>query len=517
MEENKRTTHNAGHKIIVPFTKDIDENIKTFEMLFEGSGDVVKRKFPIGEKNQFSAYIAYIDVMVDRTVIERSILGQIMLQVRQAPKDIDDYSIEEKVNFVKNGAFATADVSEITSMDEVALAVLAGDTIFFLDGYDKALKVATRGFPNRGIQEPDTEVVIRGSKEGFSEAFRFNTVLIRRRIRDTRLKVKQTQVGVRSRTDIGIMYIEGLVRPSILKEVEDRLKKFKVDAIFESGQLEQLIEDDWLSPFPQFQVTQRPDKAASAILEGRVVLIIDNTPFVLILPTTLNSFFQASEDYYNRWHIMTLVRLLRFVAAFFAIALPGLYIALTTYHPSMLPTSLVFSFAAAREGVPFPVVVEIVLMELAFELLREAGIRLPGPIGSTIGIVGGLIIGQSAVEANLVSPIIVIVVALTAISAFTVPGQSLTEAFRILKFFIIGASAVLGLLGFWLALLVILIHLASLKSFNIPYLVPYVSSNLNDYNDLKDTLIRPPSFLMKRRPIFTNWRERRRLVIKKKE
>ncbi|TCK93288.1 spore germination protein [Natranaerovirga hydrolytica] len=515
MKENQ-ITHNDGHKIIIPFTKDINENIKNFEMLFEDCQDVVKRRFPIGKEQDYWAYIAYIDVMIDRNIIESSILDQLMVQVRQVPKELGEIPIERRFDFIKNGGLTTADIKELTSMDEVSAAVLSGDTVLFIEGYDKAIMIATKGFPNRGVQEPDTEVVIRGSKEGFSEAFRFNTVLIRRRIRDTKLKVKQSQVGVRSRTDIGLMYIEGLVRPSILKEIEDRLTQFKVDAIFESGQLEQLIEDDWKSVFPQFQVTQRPDKAASAILEGRIVLIVDNTPFVLILPATLNCFFQASEDYYNRWQIMSAIRLLRYIAAFFAIALPGLYIALTTYHPSMLPTTLAFSFAASREGVPFPAVLEIVVMELAFELLREAGIRLPGPIGSTIGIVGGLIIGQSAVEANLVSPIIVIVVALTAISNFAVPGQSLTEAFRILKFFIIAASATLGLYGFWLALLVILIHLASLKSFNLPYLLPYVSSNLNDYNDLGDSLLRPPSFLSKKRPIFTNWRERRKLVIKKK-
>jgi spore germination protein len=516
MSHTQEITHNDGHKIVVPFSKNLDQNIKNFESLFEDCGDIVTRKFPLGQEKKMWAYIAYIDGMTDRIVIDGSVLGE-LTRVRNIPENLEDIPEENRFDFIRDGGLSTADMTETTTIDGCALAVLSGDTALFIEGFSKAIIISTKGFPNRGIQEPDTEVVIRGPKEGFSEGIRFNTALIRRRIRDTQLKVKQSQVGLRSRTDLALMYIEGLVRPSVLKEIEDRLKNFKVDAIMESGQIEELLEDDWLSPFPQFQVTQRPDKAASAILEGRVALIVDNTPFVLLLPTTLNCFFQAAEDYYNRWHIMTFVRILRYIAAFFAIALPGLYIAITTYHPAMLPTPLIFSFAASREGVPFLAVVEVVLMEIAFELLREAGIRLPGPIGSTIGIVGGLIIGQSAVEANLVSPIIVIVVALTAIASFAIPGQALTSAFRLLKYFVIALSAILGLYGFWLALIVILIHLSSLKSFNIPYLSPYVSSNLNNYNDLKDTLIRVPNSRMRTRPIFTRWSERTRLVTTKKK
>ena len=509
-------THDEDNKVIVPLSENINVNIANYEMLFQDCGDIVKRKFPIGKNSTVDAYISYIDVMVDRRVVEESVMEQMMVQVRDVPKDLDKIPEEERFDFIRDGALATADIKELKTMDEVTLAVLSGDTIIFIDGFSKAIMIATKGFPNRGVQEPDTEVVIRGSKEGFSEAFRVNTVLIRRRIRDTKLKLKQSQIGTKSRTDIGLMYMDGLVRPSILKEVEDRLDKFKIDAILESGTIEQLIQDEWYSPFPQFQVTQRPDKAASAILEGRIALIVDNTPFVLLLPSTINCFFQAADDYYDRWQIVSFVRVLRYIAAFLSISLPGLYIAVTTFHPAMIPTSLTMAFAASRVGVPFPAVIEVIIMELAFELLREAGIRLPGPIGSTIGIVGGLIIGQSAVEANLVSPIIVIVVALTAISSFAIPGQTLSAAFRILKFFIIILSATLGLLGFWLGILVIIIHLSALKSFNFPYLSPYVSSDLNHYSDLNDSILRLPIFSMKRRPIFSTQSNRKRLKIRKK-
>jgi spore germination protein len=311
------------------------------------------------------------------------------------------------------------------------------------------------------------------------------------------------------------VYIEDLVRPQVLREIEERLSYFKIDSVLESGTLEQMIETQWYSPFPQSQVTQRPDKVASAILEGRVAIVVDNTPFVLLLPTTMNCFFQSSEDYYQRWYVMSFVRILRYCAAFLSFAIPGFYIALTTFHPSMIPTPLIFSIAAAREGVPFPALVEVLIMEIAFELLREAGVRLPAPIGNTIGIVGGLIVGQAVVQANLVSPIIVIIVALTAISSFAIPSYSLTSAFRMIKYLIIILSSFLGFLGFWLGILIVLTHLVSLKSMDIPYLSPYVAREVNN-QDLKDSLIRMPTFMNRLRPVFTTTNNKVRLDIKEK-
>ncbi|MCT4545168.1 MAG: spore germination protein [Vallitalea sp.] len=503
-----------SNKVMIPLSDSLDTNIKNFEELFTDCGDLVKRKFPIGENNNVWAYIAYIDVMIDRRVIEESVLEQLLVQVRGVGKSFEK-SNEDEFSFIKNGGFATADLKEVNNMDDAVLAVLSGDTVIFIDGYEKVIVVATKGFPNRGVQPPDTESVIRGSKEGFSEAFRINTVLIRRRIRDSKLKIKQIQLGTRTRTDIGLVYIEDLVRPQVLREIEERLSYFKIDSVLESGTLEQMIETQWYSPFPQSQVTQRPDKVASAILEGRVAIVVDNTPFVLLLPTTMNCFFQSSEDYYQRWYVMSFVRILRYCAAFLSFAIPGFYIALTTFHPSMIPTPLTFSIAAAREGVPFPALVEVLIMEIAFELLREAGVRLPAPIGNTIGIVGGLIVGQAVVQANLVSPIIVIIVALTAISSFAIPSYSLTSAFRMIKYLIIILSSFLGFLGFWLGILIVLTHLVSLKSMDIPYLSPYVAREVNN-QDLKDSLIRMPTFMNRLRPVFTTTNNKVRLDIKEK-
>lgn len=493
--------HNKDNKIKIPLKKSLDDNIKAFETLFKDCGDLVKRKFPVGKQRRIWAYIAYIDVMVDRRVIEESILEPLIVFDKEVEPKYQDLTLSI-FEILKDDGMATADLKEVNNFDDLALAVLSGDTCLMIDGFEKGFVIATKGFPNRGVPTTDTESVVRGSKDAFSEAFRFNTVLIRRRIRDTKLKVKQMQLGTRSRTDVALVYMDDIVRKDVLAEVERRIHSFKIDAVLETGTIEQLIEHEWFSPFPQAQVTERPDKVAAAVLEGRIAIVVDNTPFVLIVPATINSFFQASEDYYNRWIIMSFIRIIRYIAAFFATALPGLFIALTTFHPSMIPSKLAFSIAASREGVPFPVAVEVIIMELAFELLREAGVRLPSAFGSTIGIVGGLIIGQAAVEANIISPIIVIIVALTAISSFAIPSNSLTTGMRITKFLIIFFSAILGLYGFILALLIILVHLTSMKSFGIPYLTPYVARELNKDEAMKDSIVRLPITALKLRTFF---------------
>lgn len=308
-----------------------------------------------------------------------------------------------------------------------------------------------------------------------------------------------------------LVYIEDLIYPDLLETIKKRLDTFEIDGVPDSGVIEQLTEEKWYSPFPQFQTTERPDRAAMAILEGRIVLLCDNSPVALILPTDYNSFIQTSDDYYNRFEIASLGRFLRYIASFFAMTLPGLYLAVMDFHTQILPTPLLLSFAAARQGVPFPSIVEVLLMELSFELLREAGVRLPGAMGNTIGIVGGLIIGQAAVEANLVSPIVVIVVAFTALCSFAIPNEEFATAFRILKFFFIFLCAWLGFFGFLLCILIVLIHLAHLKSFGIPYLMPVVGADLTGYHDERDSMLRLPLIYLNRRPIFAHVKERIKL------
>ena len=485
-------------------SKNLEKNITIIENAFQNCGDIVKRRFFVGEKKDIAVYMIYTDNIVNGSAIEESILTNIMNRCRIDGKK------EGMLKRLNEEVIAIGEMNEVKTFQEIFDAVLLGDTILLMDENDIALQASTKGFPSRGVSEAKTEVVVQGPKDAFTEIGATNIVLIRRRIRDTKLKVKRTKVGKRSKTDVAILYMEDIVRKEILQEVEYRINQIDIDVILDSGYIDQLLENRWLSPFPQLQMTERPDKAASALLEGRVVIVIDNTPFVVIAPATLNVFFQASEDYYDRWEIMSFIRLIRYCAGFLAVALPGLYIALTVFHPSMLPTNLALKIAETRQNIPFPAVGEILIMELAFELLREAGIRLPSPVSSTIGIVGGIIIGQAAVEAGIVSPSVVIVSALTGICTFVIPNIALVSGLRLTKYIVLIFSAFLGLYGFWLALILMLIHMASLKSFHIPFLYPFCSASINDYNDLEDSIFRLPLWFMKKRPIFSNDKHRQR-------
>lgn len=482
---------------------DLEKNIQCVEKRFENCADVVMRRFWIGDE-KLEIYVVYMDSMYNRDFIDGVLLKNLLFDVTQLPKEEAGQTIFRKY-------LATADVKEVKNLNQMIDEVLKGNTAILVDQMTSAIIISSKDLPGRGVTEAETEVSVRGSKESFSESFRVNTVLIRRRIRDTRLKSRQMTVGVRSKTDVAVMYMEDLVRPEILKEVLERMKGFKIDAILDSSYLEALTEEEWYSPFPQYQTTERPDKAASALLEGRIAIVTDNSPTVLLVPATFNCFFQASDDYYDRWDAANFVRLLRYVAAFAAVLLPGLYIALAGFHPEALPLSFALSFSASREGVPFSLPSEVIVMELAFELLREAGIRLPGPMGSTLGIVGGLIIGQAAVDAHIVSPVVVIVVALTALSAFSIPNDLFASAFRMIKFYFIVAASVGGFVGLTAALLTVMVHLASLTSFGVPYMMPFVSAELAPAHQWQDTILRKPISQMYERPYFTRAGQRRRL------
>jgi len=482
-------------------SKTLDENIQILDDLYTDCHDVVSRKFPVGQERPVWVYLTYIDMMNDRFAIEITVVAPLL---RFGARNSFKENYKDVFDLFKDSGIDTADFKELDDFDEIITMINAGESILFVEGYSKAIMIASRGFPNRGVNNAEAEVVVHGSREAFNEVIRFNTALIRRRIRDPNLKVKHSRVGRRSETDVALMYIKDLVRPEILNEVEKRLTNIDIDGILDSGYIEQFVEDSWLSPFPQVQMTERPDTAAAAILEGRVVIIVDNSPFSLIVPVTLNSFLQAAEDYYNRWHIVSIVRAIRYVAAFFAVALPGFYLSAAVYHPSMIPLLLTLKMSVSRQPVPFPAVLEFFLMDAAFELLREAGIRMPRAAGGALGVVGGLIIGQSAVQAGLVSPIVVIIVALAGVSNFAIPNVSLIAGFRIAKYLVLLLSAAFGLLGFWAGILILLIHMAGLKSFGIPYLFPYTSAELNDYSDTKDSFFRMPLFTLKKRPFYSN-------------
>lgn len=495
---------------IHPVSVHVSENKELLQQMLGNSADIKMREMVLG-KEQVRCLAAYIEITAGSLAFENSLIGRLL-------NDLASLPAQRIYETLANNGQGLCDVTPFQNLeDAVQYGMLTGDVILFVDGFASALKIPDKGYPNMGVTKPDSEKVLRGSQEGFADSVKVNTALIRKRIRSARVRVKEVKAGLYSHTNIDLVYMEGLVYPSLLEEIERRLDSYMIDSVPDSGVIEQLAEEKWYSPFPQFQTTQRPDRAAIAVMEGRVVLLCDNSPTALILPTDYNSLLKTSDDYYNRFEIASLERLIRYAASVMALALPALYLAVTNFHTQILPTSLLLSFAAARQGVPFPAVVEVLLMELSFELLREAGVRLPGAMGNTIGIVGGLIIGQAAVEANLVSPIVVIVVAFTALSSFAIPNEELATSFRILKFYMIALSAWLGLFGFLASALSILIHLAGLKSFGIPYLMPYVAAELTGYEDERDSLARYPLFMMRRRPVYAKRGQRLRLTFGSKK
>lgn len=504
--------HDENNVIKVKLDPDLDVNIKNIEELFKDCADIVKREINVECDEPFRIYGVYTDGLINREILENYLLS-VLFNYKNLKKE-EVKGENNRNQLIMQHFSATFDVKEVEKMDDMVRAVLSGDSAIFVEGSTKGLVIATRGWPGRSVSEPATESVVRGPREGFTETIRFNTVLVRRRIRDTKLKFKAISYGTRSRTDVVIAYIEDIAKPELVEEVMSRLNKYVIDAILDSGYIEQLIEDSWKSPFPQTQATERPDKFAASLLEGKVGILVDTSPFGIIVPATLNSFYQASEDYYQRWQIMSFTRMLRYLVSFLSFTLPGLYIAVLNFHPEVLPTPFAISIAASREGITFSTVTEIILMEIIFELFREAGIRAPGAIGHVISLVGGLVIGQALVDSNIISPMILIIVAFTAICTFAIPDYNLTSAFRMVRYLFIILSAMFGLYGFLISLLLMLAHLSSLESFKTPYLAPYNITDQNSANDLKDTILRFPTFMQTTRPIFARNLQKTRLRLK---
>lgn len=463
------------------------ENISYLKELLFDNSDMVYRNFYYKERN---ITLVYVDGLTDKMLINEHVVEQIM--------DSYYYEVNNSTE-IKDRLISVSDIKEIENMKDGVKAVLSGDTLMFVDGLKTAYVIASRAWPARGISEPSGETVIRGSREGFVETIRFNTALIRRRVRDTNLKIKSESIGIRSKTDVAIVYIEDIVNKKALKELKYRMQDINIDAILDSSYISSFVEDNRYSPFPQIQSTERPDVVAAALYEGRIAILVDNSPFAIIVPTVMANLFQSPDDYYQRWIDSSVIRVLRFLSIFISVIMPALYVAITSFHTAIIPTKLAYSIAASREGVPFPAFMEAIIMEISLALLIEAVARLPKAIGATIGIVGGLIIGQAAVSAGIVSPIMIIILGLTAITTFITPNYEITSAFRYIRFLLIILSAVFGLYGIVLGLITVLIHLVRLKSFTIPYLAPMVSPNFRDFKDL---FIRMPFKYFKERPAY---------------
>lgn len=471
----------------IKIEKDLNKNEQILKDIFKDANDIIFRKIDAGENKKLKMLLVYVDGMTTKEAISEYAVEKLMLNLDVAKLEQNDSELQ---NSIANTNIAITEIQALKTIQECIDKVLSGETVLLIDGCSKGIMLASRGWPMRGVQEPSSETLIRGARDGFNETMKVNITLVRRRIRDPKLKVKYMQVGSRSKTDIAILYIEDVVNKTVLETVEKRIKNIDIEAVLESSYIEEMIEDDSYSPFPQIENTERPDAAASALLEGRVVITVDNTPSVLIAPAIFVSFMQSSEDYYERWMPSCITRMIRYLALPIVMLLPALYVAVTQYHPNLLPTQLALYVAASRANVPFPPYFEAFLMELVMELVREASLRITSPVGSTIGLVGGLVIGQSSVEAGLITPLAVIIVALTAISSFAIPSYNFSTSLRMIRFGFIVVASIFGLFGISIGMCLLVIHLCTLKSCGVPYMTPF-SSFVENRKDLKDTVVRP--------------------------
>ncbi len=478
-------------------SKDLNENLEILKNLF-GSDDIVYREFTIGTANELPALMIFIDELTDKNSMQRDGMTNLMLWAKSVLSPA--VSTADGINrLISGNLLALAELKELTTYPEIVEAVLGADAVLLVHGLDLALDWGVKSWEHRGVGDATNENTIRGPREAFNEVMKTSLALIRRRIKDPMLRVKFSQLGKRSVTDVAVLYIEGLANPALVEEVKRRMELIDTEAIADGSYVEQFIQDAPYSPFPQVQWTERPDRATAGLLEGRVVIVCDGSPNAIIAPATMPNFLPAPEDYYDRFLLSTFIRFVRTVSIFSSVLLPALYISVINFHHELLPTTLAIAIAGSRTGVPFSAVMEALVMEFTFELLREAGLRLPSALGSTIGIVGGIIIGQAAVSAGLVSPIMVVIVALTAIGSFAIPSYNMAATLRFLRFPLLLLAGAFGLYGVTAGGIVILLHLATLKSFGVPYLSPLAPLTLSG---LTDTVVRAPLWQMRYRPLF---------------
>lgn len=445
----------------------------------------------------FPAAMLFFPNMLDQAALNETILKPAM----SAPPGLDtaEWTAPQLLERLANEALWHTACSETQDFDALIQGLLRGDTILAADGSNSALVIGTRQIDKRGIDQPGTEQVIRGPREGFVEPLGPNLALIRYRLQSAELRMRQMTIGRKTHSKVVICYMDGLTDPALLAEVERRIGAIDIDGILDSGYLEQFIEDNQWSPFPQVQYTERPDKVVANLLEGRIAILVDGSPLALIVPTVFNQFYQAVEDYTERFLQMSAIRMARLVALVFSLVFPSIYVSVISFNPELIPTEFAVAVAGGRAGVPWPAVVEVLIIEISMEVLREATIRLPQQVGGALSIVGVLVIGQAAVAAGFASPITVVIIALTTIGSFATPAYNAALALRLLRFPLIIIAGIFGLYGVMIGLILIANHLLSLKSFGVPYLSPLVPVNAEG---MKDVLIRGPLWWMKRRPAF---------------
>ena len=471
--------------------RDLSKNLQAIRQILGKSNDVKIHELRFGREEEYFGALVFIDGLVNSDAITEGILKPLLSfhAMDSKPSGNPVNAFEE----IQHTVICSADMEEKETLSDLIADCLTGNTMILIDGVAKGIMVSTKGWERRGVSEPQTESVIRGPREGFTENLRTNTALLRRKIKSPQLRMDHVIVGRKTLTDVCIIYLDNVADPKVVEEVKKRLEGPQVDSVLDAGYIEQYMEDAPFSLFATVGYTEKPDVAAAKVLEGRVAIVTDGSPFVLTAPMLFIESFQTSEDYYIRPFFASFARLLRYLAFILTVYAPAIYIALTTYHQEFLPTTLLLTIAKAREGTPFPAFLETLIMVFSFEILREAGLRLPRPVGQAISIVGALIMGDAAVSAGLVGAPLVITVAMTAVTGFLVPMQS--DVASLLRLISMLLATVLGGYGIAMGLLATLVYLASLKSFGVPYFESFALSR-----DLQDSMVRMPLWFMTKRP-----------------
>lgn len=470
----------------------LEQNIAVYKNIFSNDDTLVYRRIENQQNTRIKCCAIFIDGMANSETIYESIIKPIV----QNELLNDEKSILDELNYkviVSNDVERTADVNKIVE------SVIGGDTLLLIDGEPEALIINTKGWQFRAVEEPESEKATRAPREGFTESLMVNLSLLRRKLKIPDLKFNFRTLGVKSRTKACVCYIKGIANEKILQELERRLDSIDIDGILGTGYIQELISDSPFSPFNTMGFTERPDVIASKLLEGRIAIFVDNTPFVLTVPHLLIEDFQINEDYYEGYLGGSIARVLRIFSFTLTITVPALFIALTSFHQEMIPTPLLLSILAARKGIPFPLVFSALSMIIVFEILREVGARMPTYIGQALSIVGALVIGQAAVDARIVSAPMVIVIAFSSITSLMI--SSLRTAALILRIIFLLLASFFGVYGLVFGITGLLIHLFEMRSFGIPYMYNLDIMSF-EFQDLKDVYIRAPWHYMKSRPKF---------------
>lgn len=488
-KKNKQKISSSAANIVL--SKSLEANISSMKKIFTDV-DTTKYRYIVNKFNDDLKFcLVFIDGMVNSKLMNDNVICP--LQNAQTDTNLTDKEIPD---IISTKVLLANQIKKTIEIEEIIESVVYGDTAIFIEGFSEVLIIDTKGWAYRSIGEPENEITLTGPREGFTESILVNLSMVRRKVRTADLKMKFKTFGERTKTQGCICYINGLAKKEIIDELEKRLEKFIMDGALSVNYLSEFIKDAKTSFFDTVEVTERPDVVVGNLLEGRVALFLDGTPFVVTVPHLFEGYFQSPEDYYISYYYASINRLLRIFSFILTTTVPAIYVAVSNYHQEMLPTELLSSISAARQGVPFPNVIEVVGMMIVFELLREAGVRMSSNMGNAISIVGALVIGQAAVEAKIVSAPMVIIVGLTGITGLMIP--KIKPVMIILRFSLVLAASVLGLYGFILAMVVFMIHILSLRSFG----VPFFSSTSLKFQDIKDIYIRAPWYKMKTRPKY---------------